>query len=85
MAENLTRTDIENIIDKLKQSIRHEECLTCDCFQGLLVQLELDAKEDISDLTEPLKVDQDTMHGCLGCDPCPPGEVYADYMRRCSM
>jgi hypothetical protein len=22
------------------------------------------------------------MHGCMGCDPCGPGGVYADYLRR---
>jgi len=64
--------------------VRHEQCRTCDCLQGLLTQLERDADEDVTDLTGGMKVAASEMHGCLGCDPCPPGEAFAEYLRRCA-
>ena len=70
-----------DIIDRLRRQVRHDPCWTCDCLQGFLTQLELDADQDVSDLTDELKIDREQMHGCLGCDPCPPGKVYADYLR----
>lgn len=73
--------DVSSIIERLRKSVRHEACWTCDCLQGLLTQLELDANQDVAGLVGPLKVSREQMHGCLGCDPCPPGEVYGDYLR----
>jgi hypothetical protein len=77
----LNRNRFKEIIKKLENSAAREECLTCECFQGLLTQLELDFQEDISDLTLYLKVSTEKMHGCLGCKPCPGGELFADYIR----
>ncbi|MDY7010821.1 MAG: hypothetical protein SVV80_08730 [Planctomycetota bacterium] len=79
---DLSRKDVIDIVKRLREAIRYKQCLTYDCLQGLLTQLEIDAQEDVSDIIEPLKVPPDRMHGCLGCEPCPPGEVYADYLRR---
>ena len=78
---NLSRNQVQEIIKDLENSIAHPECLTCDCFQGLLTQLELDCPEDISDLTGRLKISNGKMHGCLGCDPCPPGARFAQYLK----
>jgi len=77
----LTRDRVAGMIDHLRRNVPHESCWTCDCLQGFLTQLELDADQDVSDLTAELKIDRKRMHGCLGCDPCPPGEVYAGYLR----
>lgn len=81
---DLSREEVAAIIETLRKAVRHEPCWSCDCLQGLLTQLELDAAEDVSGLTGPLKVDRGRMHGCLGCDPCPPGEVYASFLRKCN-
>jgi arsenite methyltransferase len=78
---NLNRNQVQEIVKKLENSVAREECLTCECFQGLLTQLELDTPEDIKDLTGHLKISTGKMHGCLGCKPCPPGELFADYLR----
>ena len=78
---NLSRNQVQAIIKDLENSIVRPECLTCDCFQGLLTQLELDCPEDISDLTTRLKNSTGGMHGCLGCSPCPPGTLFAHYLR----
>lgn len=77
----LARKQVASLLSRLRGVVRHEPCWTCDCLQGFLTQLELDADQDVSDLTGELKIDRDEMHRCLGCDPCPPGEVYAGYLR----
>lgn len=82
MEPGLTRDEVKQFLDQSEGNLPRSECLSCDCFQGFLTQLELDASEDVSDLTERLKVSREEMHGCLGCDPCPPGSMFADYLRR---
>lgn len=78
---NLSRNQIQEIINDLENSVVRPECLTCDCFQGLLTQLELDCLEDVRDLTDRLKIPRKKMHGCLGCDPCPGGELFTTYLK----
>jgi hypothetical protein len=51
----LNRQQAKTIIEQMKSEVVRPECWTCDCFQGLLTQLELDCAEDIADLTTPLK------------------------------
>ncbi|MFP3937144.1 MAG: hypothetical protein ACLFVW_02290 [Phycisphaerae bacterium] len=80
----LSRENVSDLLQQLRGAMRHRACWTCDCFQGFLRQLEMDADEDVSDLMDPLKVSADEVHGCLGCDPCPPGEVYTEYLRKCA-
>ena len=80
----LSRKQVVGILRRLREVVLHEPCWTCDCLQGLLTQLELDGEEDVTELTADLKVPRDRMHGCLGCDPCPPGQVYVGYLRSCS-
>ncbi len=78
---NLNRNRIQEIVKELENSVARPECLTCDCFQGLLTQLELDCPEDISNLTSRLKTSTEKMHSCLGCDPCPAGALFAQYLK----
>lgn len=82
MNTNLTRVEVEQAVNQLEGALPLEECLQCDCFHGYLTQLEMDAVEDVSDLTGRFRVSREEMHGCLGCDPCPPGSLFADYLRR---
>ena len=69
------------ITEKLEKLVEKEECWSCDCLQGLLTQLELDSPDDLTRVTESLKTARNEMHGCLGCDPCPPAELFAEYIR----
>jgi hypothetical protein len=78
---HLNRDKVRVLVQELENSVARPECLTCDCFQGLLTQLELDCPEDVSDLTSRLKTPNEKMHGCLGCDPCPPGALFAQYLK----
>ena len=78
---DLDRKKALKIINELESRISKKECLTCECFQGLVTQLELDSSENIYDLTEHLKVTNEKMHRCLGCKPCPGGDLFAEYLR----
>jgi len=82
MDQILSASHVQILLERLKESAGKEECGACDCFQGLLVQLELDAAEDVTELTDPLKRPRERMHGCLGCDPCPPGALFTEYLWR---
>lgn len=81
MTEDLTRDDVAGVVRDTAASLPRHECRTCDCFQGFLTQLELDSGADVSDITGPWKVVRGEMHGCLGCDPCPPGAAFAEYQK----
>ena len=80
----LTRQRVADIINRLKEVVEKEDCWTCGSLQGLVVQLELDADEDVSDITGPLKVHRDDMHASLGCDPCQSGLLFAEYLKSCN-
>ena len=82
MENNLTAEQVEEIVAKTVASLARDECRTCDCFQGFLVQLELDADEDVSELLARHRVPSSAMHGCLGCNPCPPGAAFARYLKQ---
>ncbi len=81
MERSPTANDVRTLMERLRQSVHKEECWSCDCLQGFLTQLEMDAAQDVTSLTASLKVMQDEMHGCLGCCPCPPGALFAEYIR----
>ena len=81
MKRLLSVEDVEGLLAALRKAMQREECGHCDCLQGFLTQLELDAEPAAAALIEPLKVPSSQMHGCLGCDPCPPGAAFADYLR----
>ena len=79
----LRRGAIQSHLERLLPRLPRAECRTCECFQGVLVQFEISAAGDVSDLTGPHRVETERLHGCLGCDPCPPGDLYADCLRPC--
>ena len=80
--DSLSTQDVENMVKNVMADIPHEECRTCDCFHGFLTQLVLDAGEDAASIIDQFKIDRDQMHGCLGCDPCPPGSAFARYLKQ---
>ena len=81
MRKRLTTAEVRPILDQLAVSFPHDVCSTCECFQGFLVQLSIDADQEADILISPLHAEHGAMHGCLGCDPCPPGDKYASYRR----
>jgi hypothetical protein len=65
-----------------------EQCRSCECLQGALVELQL-ALEELPEAGEPvcwLHALRDARraegrHGCLGCAPCQPGDLLAAFYR----
>ena len=82
MEQELTRREVEEHVREVAESLPRDECSTCECFQGLLTQLELDSCEEVADIMSVWRLGRVNMHGCLGCDPCPPGSVFAAYLKQ---
>jgi hypothetical protein len=76
------RSELQDLIKQGEASVAHDVCYTCECFLGYLAQIRIDSHPADQDLFLPFKVDRSEMHGCLGCDPCPPGDLYAEYMKK---
>ena len=43
----MDKSQAKKLIEDVVKSVKHNECLTCDCFVGFIVQIELDCDEDI--------------------------------------
>lgn len=81
MAREINKEYLERLLEDLKGSVTRQECWSCECLQGLLVQLEIDFKDVLPCAgLEELKVGLEETHKCLGCEPCGPGEVYTEYL-----
>lgn len=80
----LGRNEVQALLQAAVDSFPHGECNTCECFLGYLAQLRIDSDPAPAgkDLFTPYKVDRASIHRCLGCDPCPPGALYAEYMQK---
>jgi hypothetical protein len=78
----LGQDEVQTLLQAAEDSFPHEECNTCECFLGYITQLRLDSDSACRDLFIPYKIDRASIHGCLGCDPCPPGDLYAEYMKK---
>lgn len=78
----LTREEIQTMFQGAEISFPHGECTTCECFLGYIAQLHIDSDSADKDIFTPYKVNRAEMHHCLGCDPCPPGDLYAEYVKK---
>ncbi len=81
MTASLPPSEAERWINRLRQSAAKTECWSCECLQALLTQVERDCPE-VAATVGPMKVASKGMHHCLGCEPCPPADVFAEYLRR---
>jgi hypothetical protein len=81
MSKNL-RDETQTLLQGAEESFQLSACNTCECFLGYLAQLRIDSDPADKDLFAPFKVRREEMHKCLGCDPCPPGDLYAAYMKK---
>jgi hypothetical protein len=59
----VTADQVRTMLEALRAAIEREECWTCDCMQGFLTQLELDAEQGAKEMLDPLKVSRTQMHG----------------------
>lgn len=78
----LGRNELQDLIQQGEDSIVHGTCYTCECFLGYLAQLRINSNPADKGLLLPFKVERSEMHRCIGCDPCPPGNLYAEYMKK---
>ena len=79
--QQLPRTEVRRLLERARASFPHDACLTCECFLGYLVQLGIDAGEPLSSLFDEMGIEYKHTHNCMGCDPCPPADLFADYLR----
>ena len=80
--QKLTQQDVQTFLDEASDSFPHDACLTCECFLGYVTRLRVDSDETSRDLIDAYQVERENMHSCLGCNPCPPGDLYAKYIRK---
>ncbi len=80
MINVIKEKELALIVQKLKKSAIKTECWDCECFQGFFAQLEIDQEEKLPEDIAALKVESSKMHSCLGCDSCPPADVYTRYL-----
>ena len=77
----LMQQEARTLLNSAVDSFPHDACLMCECFLGYVTQLYLDSDPNERELLVEYQVDRNSMHSCLGCDPCPPGDLYALYIR----
>jgi hypothetical protein len=78
----LTAEDIGALLVRLKDALTRPECRSCECLQGFLSQMELDAAPDAKPLLTKQRVPPKKICACLGCEPCPPAAIFAEYLLR---
>jgi len=72
---------VQATLQTLEAALAHDECRNCECLQGFVTQLSLDADEGAAALIRPWLAPRGQTHSCLGCEPCPPGDQFAAYLR----
>lgn len=78
----LTAGEVGTLLDRLEQTAGREACWSCKRLQDFVAQLEADAAEDAKSLLETYEVRREKLHGGLGCEPCEPAAMFAEYRRQ---
>lgn len=68
----------EEYLKEFSRHLEEEKCVECECLQGAFIQIKLDCPELAKEVE---KVATRNFHKCLGCDPCPPAEVWERYLK----
>ena len=79
--KSLTAGQVRKLMGQLELAATREACWSCECLQGFITQIELNAPADAKLLLETYEVRPERLHGCLGCEPCPPAEAFAAYLK----
>lgn len=80
MDRGLTREQVSGLIRQAVDSFPHRECAACECFLGYLTQLRLDSEDSSKMLVAEYQPGRGEVHACLGCDPCPAADLFAQYL-----
>jgi hypothetical protein len=78
----LTTKEIQALLKRLQEEVPRRECWSCECLQGFIAQLEHDAVEKAGPLLAEYKRPPKEIEACLGCEPCPPADIFAEYLVR---
>ena len=82
MKKELSLQEVKTLINNAEFSFRHEQCITCECFLGYVTQLKIDSGDEAQQFLKEYQPNRDQIHSCLGCDPCAPGTLHANYLRK---
>ncbi len=80
--EKLSEEEVADLLVQLQQASSRAECRSCECLQGFIAQLVLDADEAGKLLLAESRVDASQVRSGLGCEPCAPAEIFAAYLMR---
>jgi hypothetical protein len=78
----LPASEVEVLIAQLEAAVGQEACWSCARVQEFIAQLERDAGPKARALLAMYEVRREKLHGCLGCQPCPPGDLFAECQAR---
>ena len=80
----------EEIWHSLRAFLSIEKCATCECLQAGLTELVMALEAMPANFGGPTllstvrdALDLSSLHGCLGCDPCEPADILAEFYRAC--
>lgn len=79
--KNLTISEVKTLIENAEEAFPHNECYTCECFLGYVTHLSAKSDEGGKQILKDYRPHRENIHSCMGCDPCPPGDLYAEYLR----
>jgi hypothetical protein len=85
MPIHISSDKIQALVQEVETSFPHGDCYTCECYLGYLTRLEMDAGKELRSWFTQFKPDKTLTHSCLGCDPCPPADAFANYLRTKSL
>jgi len=71
-----TRELFMRLLTELKDTVCKVESPTCEIFQAVISQLELDTAQDTMELSLILSTVHDRVHTCLACNPCPTNVLF---------
>ena len=79
--KSLTAGQVRHLLGQLELAATREACWSCECLQGYIKQLGLDAAEEAKSLLQTYEVRPERLHGSLGCEPCPPADVFTAHLK----
>jgi hypothetical protein len=80
VTEKLVPEHVHALPEHARESFPHQVCSSRERFLGDVVRPDSDAGEGIGFLFSGISIDQSHIHSWLGCDPCPPADLFAEYL-----
>lgn len=81
MSSKLPVAKAKQLLEDAVAGFPHEDCYTCECFLGYLTRLEIDSESAFKEIAKAYQPSRSLMHNCMGCDPCPPADHFAVYIK----